>query len=118
MERKVDKIKRLERELWRYRKKVGDDGKELERLRKALDQANKGIRETQILVDAVLTAVALEYGEDARDPDGGEKILGKRLLLPEIRVTELREKYEIHAGKDAETGGFSVGVVERAEMTV
>ena len=57
MERNVDKIKRLEHELGRWRKKVADTAKENEKLREALAQADVGNQETQALVDAVLTAV-------------------------------------------------------------
>ena len=39
MERNVDKIKRLEHELGRWRKKVADTAKENEKLREALAQA-------------------------------------------------------------------------------
>ena len=39
MERNVDKIKRLEKEIGRYQKKVADQAKEKERLRRLLDIA-------------------------------------------------------------------------------
>lgn len=113
LERKVDKIKRLEHELGRCRKKVGDDAKEIERLRKLLDQANEGIRETQTIVDAVLTAVALRYGEDAVDPDDEGKVLGKRLTIPSFDLPDVRRRYEIHARKDMEADAYIIGVVER-----
>ena len=76
MERNVDKIKRLEHELGRWRKKVADTAKENEKLREALAQADVGNQETQALVDAVLTAVVLEHGERAMDPDAPETALG------------------------------------------
>lgn len=72
MERNVDKIKRLEHELGRWRKKVADTAKENEKLREALAQADVGNQETQALVDAVLTAVVLEHGERAMEPGPGE----------------------------------------------
>ena len=40
MERNVDKIKRLEKEIGRYQKKVADQAKEKERLRRLLDPAS------------------------------------------------------------------------------
>ena len=52
MERNVDKIKRLEHELGRWRKKVADTAKENEKLREALAQADVGNQETQALVHA------------------------------------------------------------------
>lgn len=82
MERNVDKIKRLEHELGRWHKKVADTAKENEKLREALAQADAGNQETQALVDAVLTAVVLEHGERAMDPDAPETALGWRLAVP------------------------------------
>lgn len=112
MERNVDKIKRLEHELGRWRKKVADTAKENEKLREALDQADVGNQETQALVDAVLTAVVLEHGEQAMDPDAPETALGWRLAVPFFSVKEMREKYEIHARR-GEDGKYILGVMER-----
>lgn len=112
MERNVDKIKRLEHELGRWRKKVADTAKENEKLREALAQADVGNQETQALVDAVLTAVVLEHGEQAMDPDAPETALGWRLAVPRFSVKEMREKYEIHARR-GEDGKYILGVMER-----
>lgn len=112
-ERNVDKIKRLEHELGRYRKKVADDAKEIERLRRLLTQANRGNQETQAMVDALLTAVAMNFGEDAVDPDDASKVLGKRLTLPRFNFAEIRARYEVHARKDEENDAYVIGVVER-----
>ena len=92
MERNVDKIKRLEHELGRWRKKVADTAKENEKLREALAQAGVGNQETQALVDAVLTAVVLEHGERAMDPDAPETALGWRLAVPFFSVKEMRAR--------------------------
>lgn len=113
-ERNVEKIKRLEHELGRYRKKVADDEKEIGRLRGLLEQADRGNRDTQAMVDAILTAVTLKCGEDARDPDDESKVLGKRLILPRFNFLDMRTKYEIHARKDEETDSYIIGVVERS----
>ena len=107
MERNVDKIKRLEHELGRWRKKVADTAKENEELREALAQADAGNQETQALVDAVL-----EHGERAMDPDAPEMALGWRLAVPFFSVKEMREKYEIHARR-GEDGKYILGVMER-----
>lgn len=113
MERNVDKIKRLKHELGRYQKKVKDQTVEIERLRKLLYQADAGNRETQTLMDAILTAVALEHGERATDPDAPEKELGWRLTIPKFSVRDLRQRYELHARKDEEKGVYVLGVMER-----
>lgn len=115
MERNVDKLKRLKHELGRYQKKVADQSEEIKRLRKLLDQAEAGNQETQSLVDAVLTAAVLAYGEAAADPDAPEKVLGWRLSLPVFSVREMREKYELHARRDKEKNLYVLGVAERKE---
>ena len=105
MERNVDKIKRLEHELGRWRKKVADTAKENEKLREALAQADVGNQETHALV-------VLEHGERAMDPDAPETALGWRLAVPFFSVKEMREKYEIHARR-GEDGKYILGVMER-----
>ena len=80
--------------------------------REALAQADVGNQETQALVDAVLTAVVLEHGEQAMDPDAPETALGWRLAVPFFSVKEMREKYEIHARR-GEDGKYILGVMER-----
>ena len=91
---------------------MADTAKENEKLREALVQADAGNQETQALVDAVLTAVVLEHGERAMDPDAPETALGWRLAVPFFSVKEMREKYEIHARR-GEDGKYILGVMER-----
>ena len=105
----MDKIKRLEYEIGRYRKKVSDQDKILREQNEKLMYADLGNRETQMLVDAVLTAAVLRCGEEALDPDTGEK-LGWRLSIPAFSEKDLREKYEIHARRTSENGGYMFGV--------
>lgn len=112
--RNVDKIKRLNHELGRYQKKVLDQAKELEALRRSLEAANHGSQETQMLVDALLTCITLAYGEEAKDPDNGEQI-GHRLTVPVFSVEEVRSKYEIHARRDEKNGTYILGVIERGQ---
>ena len=68
MERNVDKIKRLEKELGRWQKKVRDQRKELERLRQAEEDARQAVLGTGRLLDGILTALALHLGERAEGP--------------------------------------------------
>ncbi|MEA4932594.1 MAG: hypothetical protein VB071_03255 [Lawsonibacter sp.] len=116
MERNVDKIKRLEHELGRYQKKVADQGKELQTLQDALEEANVGNQQTQAAVDAVLTAVVLEHGVVAEDPDTGAA-MGWRLEVPLFDVRVMRETYEIHARRDKTAGTYVLGVTKREERT-
>lgn len=113
MERNVDKIKKLTHELGRYRKKVTDQAREIGKLREQLKSADAGNQETQALVDALLTAIVLEHGERATDPDEPEKVLGGRLAVHRFAVQEIRERYEIHARKDPERDMYVLGVMER-----
>lgn len=117
MERNVDKIKKLTHELGRYRKKVTDQAREIGKLREQLKSADAGNQETQALVDALLTAIVLEHGERVTDPDEPENVLGGRLTVHRFAVQEIRERYEIHARKDAERDLYVLGVVERLEAT-
>ena len=72
------------------------------------------LEEYQAMVDALLTAVTLQCGVDALDPDDTSKVLGKRLVLPRFNFLEMRTKYEVHARKDEESGGYIIGVAERS----
>lgn len=111
MERNVDKIKRLEKELGRWQKKVRDQRKELERLRQAEEDARQAVLGTGRLLDGILTALALHLGERAEDPDTGEA-LGWRLTVPGFDLAETEEKYEVRARRDS-GGGYVVGVLEK-----
>lgn len=113
MERNVDKIKRLEKEMGRCRKKIADQDRVIKAQHESLAIAHGGAAEIQRGVDAIIAQAALTYGEDVRDEESGA-FLGKRLTLPAFRVEETLERYEIRARKDETTGEYIVGVVERA----
>ena len=65
--------------------------RELEEERQNTATLEAGAREMSRLVDAILITTALAYGTDVP--------LGKRLSLPEIKVTETLEAYELHVTK-------------------
>lgn len=111
----VEKIKALEHELGRYRKKVADQAKELSSVRAELEDARAGSLEIQTVVDAVLTAITLEHGTSAADPDAPDNALGWRLEVPMFSVPEMRRKYETHARRDEKAGVYVLGVAERAK---
>ncbi len=104
-ERNRDKIKRLEHELGRYEKRVGD----LMKLNAQLSRRAEGVAEISMATDALLAQAAIAYGEDAADPDTGE-IIGKRLTLPKFDARETHRKYEVHARRDGETYVIGVGL--------
>lgn len=117
MKRNVDKIKDLEKELGRYRKKVEDQQEEIYTLRKNLGAAMNGAAETNKAVDAILARVALKYGNPIEDDDTGEE-LGWRLSIPMFSVSETLERYEIRTRRDEKTQEYIVGVMERKEEVV
>lgn len=104
-ERNRDKVKRLEHELGRYQKKVG----ELVEANAKLSQRAAGVAEISIATDALLAQVAIAYGEDAVDPDTGA-VIGKRLMLPKFDARETYRKYEVHARRDGENYIIGVGL--------
>ena len=112
MEKNADKIKRLENELGRYRKKVADQAKLENQLRGELHDARHGVEETGRLVDAVLAMTAVRYGETVRDEETGD-IIGFRLTIPRFSAAETLARYRISARRDELTGEYIVGVMER-----
>lgn len=102
----AQKIKELEKELGRYRKRAADDGATIKRLRTQL----KGAEELGRAVDAVLAVAAVRFGEQITDEDGG--VLGCRLELPPVKVDEVLHCWEVRARKD-ESGALIVGVAKR-----
>lgn len=112
MQRNVDRIKELEHELGRLQKKVADQALEAKLQREELEEALAGNRESQILVDALLTALALQYGERAADPDVPDSYLGWRLKVKAFKASDLHARYEVHARRDL-AGDYVVGVMER-----
>ena len=109
MERNVDKIKRLERELGRWQKKVADQQKEMERLRKVEAVAQAAISDFSRQMDGALGAAAMRYGEQALDPDTGA-LLGWRMPLPAFSLEE--QRYEVKTLR-TEGGGYLVIVVDQ-----
>lgn len=112
--RNIDKIKKLEKELGKYRKKVTDQDKLLRKLRDELENAHAGAIQLQAASDALATAVALRYGEVVKDDETGEEI-GWRLTVPMFSMLEMREKYEIHARRDEAENAYILGVSQREE---
>lgn len=110
--RNIDKIKRLEKEIGRYQKKVADQDKENTALRKRLQDFVAGNSEVNMQVDAILAQVSIIYGEDGKDPDTGE-IIGRRLVLPLVDLRDVYSRYEVRARKDEAAQQYIIGVVPR-----
>lgn len=110
--RNIDKIKRLEKEIGRYQKKVADQAKEKERLRRMLETAEAGAIQTHQAVDAILAQTAITFGEIVKDEETGAE-LGHRLTVPAFKVGEILGKYQVRTRRDEETGAYIIGVVQR-----
>lgn len=96
-ERNRDKVKRLEHELGRYQKKVGELMKANAKLREGM----KGLNQLRMAFDAWIIQIALAYGETVKDPDTGEDIPRMKVLrLERPKVNPLLGKYEIHQRVD------------------
>ena len=96
-ERNRDKVKRLERELGRYQKKVGELMKANEKLREDME----GLNQLRMAFDAWIIQIALSYGEAVKDPDTGEDIPRmKALHLERPKVNPLLWQYEVHQRVD------------------
>ena len=55
--RNVDKVKALETDLGRHRKKIEDQKAEIEKLKSLVETFSAGAEQTNVLVDAVMAAV-------------------------------------------------------------
>lgn len=108
--RNIDRIKDLEKELGRYRKKVADQQKEIDGLREQVVTAHAGLAQLSMGMDAFQAQTALKYGTMAIDEDTGEE-LGWNMLLPLYSMEETVEKYEVHTWRKEQE--YFVGVMER-----
>lgn len=96
-ERNRDKVKRLEHELGRYQKKVG----ELMEANAKLREGMKGLNQLRMAFDAWIIQIALAYGEAVKDPGTGEEIPRMKALHLEMpKVNPTLRNYEIHQRVD------------------
>lgn len=112
MKRNVDKIKDLEKELGRYRKKVADQKKTIIALNEQMDNARGCLAELSMDVDAILASTAILYGNEIPDGDTGEA-LGYRLIFPRFSPRDILSRYDVKTSTDKETGTYITEVTER-----
>lgn len=106
-ERNRDKVKRLEHELGRYQKKVGELLEANAKLRKDVE----GLDQLRAVFDAWVIQIALAYGEAVKDPDTGKEILRMKALPTEMpRVKELLTRYEVWDRVDPQTKIMHIAV--------
>lgn len=104
--------KQHEREIGRYRKKISDQENRMKILESDLQSAQVGMLEMQMMIDALLSTITINYGEKATDAESGKEI-GWRLDVPLFDVAQTRKDYEIHARKDFEQDAYVIGVAPR-----
>ena len=95
--RNVDKIKDLEHEMGRYRKKVNDQSIQIADLEAKIRAYEEGARQTGTLVDAILAAVASKYGVVARDES--QEVIGYRLELDDFAVDRMMDRFQVNSPK-------------------
>lgn len=96
--RNVDRIKALEQELGRTRRRLADKEKKLE-------EAMAGNRQTQAAVDALFTAAVLAWGQEEA---GGTS---RRLELPAFSVEEMGRRYTLQVRREG--AGYILQAGER-----
>lgn len=110
--RNADKIKALEKELGRYRKKVADQSREIKELERRHENAVEANMEMHKAVDAILARLAVKYGRKVKDEETGE-VIGFRVTVPVFSVDDTLRQYEVRTRKNAAAGKYTVGVMER-----
>lgn len=102
----VDKIKGLEHELGRYRKKVAEQQREIAELKGSVEGAWKAAKSFGRMVDAICGACAVAYGKE--EPEGTYS-----LVLPAPSVEGMGKNFDVHTVKDAETGLYVITAVQK-----
>ena len=86
--RNVDKIKRLESELERHKKKIYDQHVEISRLNQVANEMRDGLRELNRAADAIMVAVAVKFGAEVG-------VGAFEAMLPTVKVDELLRQYQM-----------------------
>jgi len=109
--RNIDKIKSLEHELGRYRKKVADQQKENDRLRAELDTAMQGTKELNVVVDSLMAEITVAHGE-VKEEGVWE------LVIPLVSILRNTRDYHVMARVSEDNDSYTVRVIRReAEET-
>lgn len=95
--RNIDKIKDLEHELGRYRKKINDQSIQIADLEAKVRLFEEGARQTNVLVDALMAAVAQKYGIVVRGED--DEAIGYRLELDDFAVDRMMDRFQVSSQK-------------------
>lgn len=102
MERNIDKIKRLEYELERYRQKVDRQEAELAQLRHNAKTALDGLAAAHATMNANMAVLAMWYGQKEGDV--------WTLKMPLFDPARILERYKVSARKVEEEDGYLIRV--------
>lgn len=102
--RNIDKIKELEHELERYKKKVADQQKEIARWKYEADRAFS----VHPIMNAAHARILLTFGEPDKD---GDEIIGWHIHNMEKPDMELLKEWEVHSNDIG--GKWTLGMVKR-----
>ena len=105
MARNIDKIKELEYELGRWRKKAAEQQEQIKQLKSETEDAWDALRDINYAADSVLCNVALKFGEQE---DGGYKI-----SIPMPSVSDIMREYDVSTGRDKEGESYVVFVKKK-----
>lgn len=105
MARNIDKIKELEYELGRWRKKAAKQQEQIRQLKSEAEDAWDMLRDISRVSDSVLCEVALKFGEQV---DGGY-----RISVPMPSVSDIMREYDVSTGRDKEHGLYVVFVKKK-----
>lgn len=105
MARNIDKIKELEYELGRWRKKAAKQQEQIRQLKSEAEDAWDALRDINHAADSVLCNVALKFGEQE---DGGYKI-----SIPMPSVSDIMREYDVLTGRDKEGESYVVFVKKK-----
>lgn len=108
----VDKIKELKKKLAEAERYAARLEGMCKRQDQELAEAQQGAAELQAAMDGVMMAAVLSLGEEVREVDG-QDVVGWRLRLPAVDVRSLHARYQLHARRDQEEGGYVISVVLR-----
>lgn len=111
--KKREEIEQLKHELGRYMKKVGDQSKEINMLKKQIAIFEKGAEQTHQVMNLIMARVCQTFGTEVLDEDNDNAHIGYRIVMDKPSE-ELLAKYAIKT-EPKEDGKVMVGLVLKEE---
>lgn len=107
--RNRDRIKQLEHELGRYQKKVGDQGKEINALKKQVAVFEIGAGQTHHAVNMVMARVCQTFGAEVLDEDNENAHIGYRVSFQKPSE-DLLKQYTVRTNMSEDGESFVIGL--------